>query len=135
MHTLGGCWIVKHSPFQMHPEVLNRVISGDWEGQTITWMSLSSNHCVAFLEVCLGSLSCWIILSSSGTSNLSKLSTTPSSKISQYCCASMIPCTSVSFPTPFHSIHPHTIRLFPPPCLTVGVVVLSESGSPFCCQV
>src|SRR5882724_12810097 len=26
MHTLGGCWIVKHSPFQMHPEVLNRVI-------------------------------------------------------------------------------------------------------------
>src|SRR5882724_7138446 len=25
MHTLGGCWIVKHSPFQMHPEVLNRV--------------------------------------------------------------------------------------------------------------
>src|SRR5882724_7561617 len=25
MHTLGGCWIVKHSPFQMHPEVINRV--------------------------------------------------------------------------------------------------------------
>src|SRR5882724_755807 len=97
-------------------------------------MSLSSNHCVAFLEVCLGSLSCWNILSSSGTSNFSKLSITPSSQISQYCCA-MTPCTSVSFPTPFHPIHPHTIRLFPPPCLTVGVVVLSESGSPFCFQV
>ena len=25
----------------------------------------------------------------------------------------------------------HTMRLFPPPCLTVGVMVLSESGSPF----
>src|SRR5271154_3578312 len=41
----------------------------------------------------------------------------------------------MSFPTPFHPIHPHTMRLFPPPCLTVGVVVLSESGSPFCFQV
>src|SRR5882724_8915371 len=83
-------------------------------------MLLSSNCCVAFLEVCSGSLSCWNILSSSGTSNFSKLSTTPSSKISQYCCASIIPCTSVSFLTPFHPIHPHTIKLFPPPCLTVG---------------
>ena len=27
------------------------------------------------------------------------------------------------------------MRLFPPPCLTVGVVVLSESGSPFSFQV
>src|SRR5882724_1119827 len=98
-------------------------------------MSSSSNHCVAFLEVCLGSLSCCNILSSSGTSSFSKISTTQSSKISQYCCTSMIPCTSVSFPMPFHPIHPHTKRLFPPPCLTVGVVVLSESGSPFCFQV
>ena len=29
------------------------LMSGDWEGQTSTWMSLSSNHCEAFLEVCL----------------------------------------------------------------------------------
>src|SRR6266478_637483 len=27
------------------------------------------------------------------------------------------------------------MRLFPPPCLTVGVVVLSDSGSPFFFQV
>src|SRR5882724_11721794 len=124
MHTLGGCWIVKHSPFRCTQRCSIRLISGDWAGQTSTWMSLSSNHCVAFLEVCLGSLSCWNILSSSGTSNFSKLSTTPSSKISQYCCASMIPCTC-ELPYPFHPIHPHTITLFPPPCLTVGVVVLS----------
>src|SRR6202011_5681701 len=47
----------------------------------------------------------------------------------------MTPQTSVSTPTPFHPIQPHTIRLFPPPCLTVGVVVLSESGSPLFFQV
>ena len=109
--------------------------SGDWAGQTRTWILLSLNHCVALFEVCLGSLSYWKILSSSSISNSSKLSTSPSSKISQYCFASMIPWTSVSFPTPFHPIHPHTMRLFLPPCLTVGVVVLSESGSPLCFQV
>ena len=32
-------------------------------------------------------------------------------------------------------MHPHTMRLFPPPWLTVGVVVLSESGAPFSFQV
>src|SRR6267154_588040 len=46
--------------------------------------------------------------------------------------ASIFPSTSISIPTPFQPIHPHTIRLFPPPCLTVGVVVRSEMDSPFC---
>ena len=32
--------------------------SGDCAGQISTWMWLSSNHCVASLEVCFGSLSC-----------------------------------------------------------------------------
>ncbi len=109
--------------------------SGDWGGHTRTWILLFSNHTVALFQVCFGSLSCWKILSSSFISNFSKLSTNPSSKISQYCTASMIPWTSTSFPTPFHPIQPHTMRLFPPPCLTVGVVVLSESGSPFLFQV
>ena len=111
------------------------LMSGDWEGQTSTWMSLSSNYCEAFLEVCLGSLSCWKTLFSSGTSSFSKLSTTLSSKILQYCCASIAPWTSISFPTPFHPMHLHTIRLFPPPCLTVGVVVQSQRGAPLCFQV
>ena len=66
----------------------------------------------------------------SGISNFSKLSTIPPSKISQCCSASMVPWTSVSTPTLFYPIQPYTIRWFPPPCLTVGVVVLSESGSP-----
>ena len=34
-----------------------------------------------------------------------------------------------------YSIPPHMIRLFPPPCLTVKVVVLSEGGFPFFFQV
>ena len=67
-------------------------------------------------------------------SNFSKLSSIPSSKISQYCSAFIFPWTSTSFPTPFHPIQPHTIRLFPPPCLTIGVVVQSDNGSPYCFQ-
>ena len=112
-----------------------RLRSGDWAGHGITSILLSSNHLVAFFEICLGSLSYWKIFSSSATSNFSKLSTTRSSKISQYCTASIFPSTSVSFPAPFQPMHPHTMRLFPPPCLTVGVVVLSESDVPFSFQV
>ena len=32
------------------------------------------------------------------------------------------------------AIQSHTMRLFPSPCLTVGGIVLSESGSPFLFQ-
>ena len=80
--------------------------------------------------MCLGSLSCWNVLSPFGISNFSKLSTIPLFKISQYCSPLMISWTSVNTPTPFHPIQSYTIRLFPPPCSTVGVVVQSESGSP-----
>jgi len=132
---LGGVRYFCKALFRCTQRCSIGLMSGDWAGQTSTWMSLSSNHCVAFFEVCLGSLFCWNILLSSGISNFSKLFTTPSSKMSQYYCASMVPWTSVSFPTPFHPIHPHTIRLFPPSCLTVEVVVLSESDSPLCFQV
>ena len=34
------------------------LISGGYAGQVMTSMLLSSNHLVAFLEVCLGPLSC-----------------------------------------------------------------------------
>src|SRR5882762_480171 len=98
-------------------------------------MWLSENHWVASLEACLGSLSCWKYHSSSSRSNFSKLSTTPPSKISQYCFASIFPSTSMSFPTPFQPIQPHTMRLLSPPCLTVRVVVRSDTGSPHCFQM
>src|SRR3979490_3318546 len=97
-------------------------------------MLLLENHWSAFFEVCFGSLSCWKYPLSLALSKLSMLSSTPSSKISQYCTASMFPCTFISFPTPFQPIHPQTIKLFSPPCLTVGVVGLSDTGSPCCFQ-
>ena len=109
--------------------------SGNWEGQTSTWMSLSLNHWEALLEVCLGLLSCWNTLFSSSTSSFSKLPTTLSSKMSQYYCASVALWTSISFLTQFQPIQPHTMRLFPPLCLTVGVVVQSERGLPLSFQV
>ena len=106
--------------------------SGDWAGHSSTWILLSSNNFFALLEVCLGSLSYWKILSSSSISNFSKFSTIPSSKIAQYCSAFIFSSTSTSFPTPLQPIQLHTMRLFPPPCLTVGVVVQSDTGSPCC---
>ena len=65
----------------------------------------------------------------------SKILTTPSSKISQYYFASNFPSTSMRFPIPFQPIQPHTMRLLPPPCLTVWVVVQSDTGSPCCFQM
>ena len=62
------------------------------------------------------------------------LSSTPSSKISQYCTASIFPYTSIGVPTPFQLIHPQIIKLFPPPCVIGGVLVLSDTGSPYCFQ-
>ena len=65
-------------------------ISGDWAGQASTWMPLPSNHCFAFLKLCLRSLSCWNILFTSSISNLLNFFSSPSSKMSQYCYASMV---------------------------------------------
>src|ERR1700720_2384770 len=42
------------------------------------------------------------------------------------------PSFPISIPTPFQPIHPHTMRLFPPPCFTVGDVVRSEMDFPLC---
>ena len=128
MNSLGWCCMLPGSLLEINPEVFNGVgIRGlGWPGHDI--------NVIVFKPLCC-LLWCWNVLSPSTISNFSKLSTTPPSKISHYCSASMIPWTSVSTPTPFHPIHPHTIGLFPPPCLTVGVVVLSDSCSPFFFQV
>jgi len=104
--------------------------SEDWAGHHITSRSLSSIHFLAFLEVCFGSLSYWKYCAPSSISNFSKLSITSCSKISQYCSTSILPCTSINISTPFQPIHPHIIRLLPPPCFTVGVVVQSDTASP-----
>ena len=100
--------------------------SGDWDGQDITWISLSSNHLLAFLEVYLDHCPAE---SNTLPPPSSKLSTKLFSKISQHFAASVFPLTSMNFPTPFDPIQPHIIRLSPPSCFTVGVVVLSDIGS------
>jgi hypothetical protein len=108
-------------PFEMYPEVFNGV-----EVRGLGWPFHNFNvvvfkpFCQPFWRCVWGHCPAESILSPSVISSFSKLSTIPSSKISQYCSASIFPTTSVSVPTPFQPIHPHTIRLFPPPCLTVG---------------
>jgi len=101
--------------------------SGDWAGHSSIWILLFPNHCCVFLRCVSGHC----LTEKSSISNVSKLSITPSSNISQYWSAFIFPSTSTSFPTPFHPIQPHTIRLFPPSCLTVGVVVWSDIAPPF----
>ena len=108
--------------------------SGDWAGHFMGMLLLSKNHCSTCFEVCFGSLACWKYYLSSAISKLSMLSSTPPSNISQYCTASIFPCTSISIPTLSQLIHPQIIKLFPPPYLTVGVVVLSVTSSPCCFQ-
>ena len=105
-------------------------MSGYWAGHSIRSIFLSLNHFWARFEVCFGSLSCWNMTFFFSTFYFFLLLSKFSSKMSTYCFASILPSTSANTPTPFHPIHSHTIR-FPAPNLTAGVVVLSESGSPF----
>src|SRR5882762_3568045 len=87
--------------------------SGDWAGHFMGMMLLSENHLSAFFEVCFGSLSCWKYHLQYPQPSPHFQCSPPSSKISQYCTASMFPCTSISFLTPLQPICPQTIRLFP----------------------
>src|ERR1700678_859841 len=73
--------------------------SGQGIGQAIPVLEFDYLQTTVVPFLCLGSLSCWKILPSSSISNVSKLSTTPSSNISQYWSAFIFPCTSISFPT------------------------------------
>ncbi|KAG2353107.1 hypothetical protein BDR07DRAFT_1434463 [Suillus spraguei] len=93
-------------------------------------MLCSSNHSLALLDVCLGSLSCWKMISSSSIPDSAKLGSKWSFKMSTYCSAFIFPSTSASIPTPFHPIQPHTIKE-PPPNLTVPLTSLSVRPSPF----
>src|SRR6266850_834357 len=107
------------------------LISGDCAGQSRRVILWSSIHFLAFLEVCLGSLSCWKITSSSEITHSFRLGSMWSSKMDTYWSASIFPSTSARWPTPFHPIQPHTM-MFPPPNLTVPCTSLSISPSPAC---
>ena len=73
------------------------------------------NHSIVALAVCLGSLSCWKVISSLLQTNRF------SSKIVLYLAPSIFPSTLTSFPVPAEEKHPHHMML-PPPCFTVGMV-------------
>ena len=65
---------------------------------------------LAFLEVCLGSLSYWIMPSSSQTLDSSKLGGQWSLKMLTDLLAYILLSSSASFSVPFQPIHPYTIQ-------------------------
>ena len=129
--SLGGLLYMQSCCLRCSQRCSMGLRSRDCAGHDRTLISLSSNHSVAFWDMCLGSLSCWKYRSPSSISNFSKFYTTPSLKIWQYWSVFIFPSTFISTPTPFQPIHPHTMRLFNPPCFIVGHVVQSEMDSPF----
>ncbi len=85
--------------------------SGDWLGHSRTLMCFFLSHYFVALAVCFGSLSCW---------------NTHPRPISmpwpwRYMSPSIVPLMQCSCPIPLAEKHPQSI-MFPPPCLTVGMV-------------
>src|ERR1700727_989326 len=103
------------SILEIHPEMLNEV-----NVRELSWPSHDINIVISkplgFPSVGVFGI---IFLLKHPPPNFSRLSTTSPFKISQYYSTYMILLTSVSTPTPFYSILPHIIRLFPFLCLTV----------------
>ena len=77
---LGGVWYLLRALFRSIQRCSMGLMARDYAGQVMTLMLLSSSHLVAFLEVCLGSLSCWNILSPSGISYFSSFPPPPNPK-------------------------------------------------------
>ncbi len=83
--------------------------SGDMLGQSITFT-------LSVLEVCFGSLSCWI---TALQPSLRREGIMLCFCMSQYMLAFMVPSINCSSPVPAALMQPQTMTL-PPPCLTVG---------------
>ncbi len=87
----------------------------------ITFTLSFFNRAVVILEVCLGSLSCWI---TDLWPSLRREGIMPCFSMSQYMLAFMVPSMNCSSPVPAALMQPQTMTL-PPPCLTVGKTCLS----------
>ncbi len=90
--------------------------SGSYGGQSrraLFIMFFPSIQFLAFLEVCLGSLSYWKMCSSSPIPDSSKLGSKWWPKKFTYLSESILPSFSASFPASFQSIHPHTMMFLP----------------------
>ncbi len=86
----------------------------------------SSSEIQQWLDMCLGSLSCW---KSARRPRARSDGNIFSFSIEQYICEFMMPSMKCSSPTPAALMQPH-IRTMPPPCFTVGTMDFSLYSSP-----
>ena len=96
--------------------------SGDWLGHSRTLIYLFLSHSFVALAICFGSLSCWKTHPRPIFSALTE-GRRLSPNISRYMAPFILPSIRWSSPVPLAEKQPQSIR-FPPPCFTVGMVLL-----------
>ena len=94
--------------------------SGDWLGHSRTLKCFLRSHSVVTRAVWLGALSCWktqprFIFNALADGRRFSL------KISRYMAPFILSFTRISRPSPFAEKQPQSM-MFPPPCVTVGMV-------------
>src|SRR4051794_25919270 len=109
-------------------------MSADCAGNDRSLIPLSLYHSLRTRHLCLGSLSCWKIISLGDLSYQSRLPKRSSSIIYSYRSVSILPSILTKFSTLSHIIQLHTIRE-PPPNFKVPSISLSLRVSPFIFQV
>ncbi len=106
--------------------------TGDWLGHSRTLKCFLRSHSLVALSVCLGSLSCWKTqprpIFNALTEGRRLLA-----KILQIMAPSILPSIRCSRPVPFAKKHPQSM-MFPPPCITVGMMFLGLYSSFFFLQ-
>ena len=96
--------------------------SGDWLVHSMTLMCFFLSHSLIPLSICFGSLSCWKT-HPRPISNVVAERRRLSPKISLYMAPSILISMRWSRPVPLAEKTPQSL-MFPPPCLTVGMVFL-----------
>ncbi len=136
-HTSGG--ILSHSSLQILSESLRfwgwplatwtfsslhrfsmGLRSGDWLGHSRTLMCFFLSHSFVALTVCFGSLACWNTHPRPIFNALAGSMPWPW----RYMAPSIVPLMRCSCPVPLAENTPSI--MFPPPCLTVGMVFLGS---------
>lgn len=104
---------------------------GNGASQSIILIPWWSNYSHTSFELCLESLSCWKITSSSEMSDPSMLESKFSSRITMNYLAHILPSTFAILPTPFPPMHPYTF-IFLPWCLAISSIFLLSEDWSFC---
>ncbi len=97
--------------------------SGDWLGHSRTFICLFLSHSFVSLAVCFGSLSWWSKTLIHDPFSMPWLASMPWPWC--YLAPPIVPLMWCSCPVPLAEKHPQSI-MFPPPCLTVGIVFLGS---------